>query len=145
MLITDQWVMMMGSYTLYWLFGTISPFLGKKIFLTLSVFFLKLPRWPRFHWKIWVFLPKTDLNITYSPINESKVGNFDLQVVFNIYLVDLVSLKSFWVSKTEKFDVFRQFLWKSLQNGNSPPCTLGSILGKWGKKLKFCKKDLKVE
>ena len=145
MLITAQWVMMMGSYTLCGLFGAISPFLGKKSFLTLNAFLPKLPRWPRFHWKIWVFLPKTDLNITYSPINESKVGNFDLQVVFNIYLVDLLSLKSFWVSKTEKFDVLRQFLWKSVQNGNSPPCTLGSILGKWGKKLKFCKKDSKVE
>ena len=76
--------MMMGSYTLCWLFGAISPFLGKKGFLTLNVFLPKLPRWPRFHRKIWVFLPKTDLNITYSPINESKVGNFDLQVVFNI-------------------------------------------------------------
>ena len=82
---------------------------------------------------------------SYQPFRKWKWRNFDLLVVFNIYVVDLPSLKSFWVSKPEKFDVFRQFLWKSLQNGNSPPCTLGSILGKWGKKLKFCKKDLKVE
>ena len=82
---------------------------------------------------------------SYQPFRKWKWSNFDLQVVFNIFLVDLPSLRTFWVTKAEKFDVFRQFLRKSIQNENTPLCTFRSILGQWGKKFKFCKKDLKAE
>ena len=144
LLITDQWVMVMGSYALCGHFGNISRFLGKKNFLTLSIILQKLPRWPRFRRKILLFLPKSNLNVTYSPIYKLKVKNFDLPVIFNIYLVDL-SLMSFWVTKTEKFDVFREFSRKSVQNGNTSLCTFGPILSQWGKNFKFGKKRLKVE
>ena len=123
LLITDQGVVVMGLYALCWLFGTISPFLGKKSSCHLAYFSQKLPRLPRFWRKIIFFKPTSNLNVTYSPINKSKVGNFVILLVINIYLVDWRSLKTFWLTKTEKFYVFREFSRKTVQNANTPLCT----------------------